>query len=335
MRALLPRLALLAASLSLMLIVLEVALRIAVGPPVIWIYPQEHYLEDAELGYRLAPNQRAFVHDSVFETNSQGIRAAEIAPAPAPGTRRLLALGDSQTAGDGLELADTWPAQLSRHLESVDSRDWEVLNGGLSGASTWHYARLLRRLADVYQIDGVVVALYVNDVTPDPETPPVNVVTNTPAHRVVYVLKRSALFTALWRARTPILNAFRPSVDFDRETRILTGEHDPLLEQGWQAVETNLREIRDFTRSRGLSTWLLLLPRRDQVDGSQPGNAYNNRGREIADRLGLPIIDVLGPLLDGYQRDGRKLFIPWDGHNSKIANRVIAQELADTILKDR
>jgi len=210
-----------------------------------------------------------------------------------------------------------------------------VLNGGLSGASPWHYVRLLRRLTEIYEIDGVVVALYVNDVTPDAATPRVNVVTNTPAHRIVYQLKRSAVFTAIWRARGSVMNALRPSPDFERETRIITGERDDLLEQGWHDVEGSLRKIRDFTRKRGLSVWLLLLPRRDQVDGSQPGRGYNRRASEIAKRLGLPIVDVLGAMIDAYEREGEKLFIPWDGHNSSIANRVIARELATAILPDR
>lgn len=336
MKELLLKLALLAVSVFLVLIVGEVVLRLRLGPPVVWVYPQEHYVEDAELGYRLAPNQSAFTHDKVFETNSHGIRAPEVPRERRAGVRRLLALGDSQTAGDGLALADTWPAQLATRLCNVDRfSDWEVLNGGLSGANPWHYARLFRRLTDIYDFDGLVVALYVNDVTPDFATPRVNVTTNTPAHRIIYRLKRSALFTAIWRARIPVMRALRPSAAFDRETRIITGEHDDLLERGWQDVEASLREIRDFARERGISVWLLVLPRRDQVDGSQTSRAFNRRGSRIAERLGIPVVDVLGPMIGAYEQEGHKLFIPWDGHNSPVANRVIARVLADAILSDQ
>lgn len=336
MRELLLKLALLAVSLLLVMIAGEVALRIRVGPPVIWLYPQERYLDDQELGYRLAPNQKAFTHDKVFETNSHGIRGPEVPREPRPGVRRLLALGDSQTAGDGLELSGTWPAQLATRLEVIDqSSAWEVLNAGLSGASPWHYVRLLRRLADSYDFDGVVVALYVNDVTPDPATPEAYVVTNTPAHRIIYLLKRSALFTAIWQARRPLMNALRPTGNIERETRIITGEHDELLERGWRDVEGSLREIRDFAREHGMKVWLLVLPRRDQVDGSQLGRSYDERASEIAKRLGIPCVDVLGAMIDAYQTEGKRLFIPWDGHNTAVANRVIARALAPVIAAGR
>ncbi len=329
------RLAALGLSLTMVVAIGELAIRSLVGPPIVWKYPQEHYARDAEIGHRLVANQTAYTHSELFTTNSLGIRAAEVDARTHRSQRRILALGDSQTAGDGLPLEDTWPAQLEAALNTGTGGDeWQVLNAGLPGSEPWQHAILLRRLADHYQLDGVLLALYVNDVAPRPTTVDAYVVTNTLAHRIGYILKRSALFTALWRARHSVWQWLSPNTEFDRELGILTGEPDPLIEQGWRDVEISLRQIRDFCRERDIFFRLLVLPRRDQVCGGVPETIYNQRSFAIAESLGLGPIDLLEPLQRAYANHGQKLFITWDGHNSAIANQVIAAQVAAELLAD-
>ena len=189
--------------------------------------------------------------------------------------------------------------------------------------------------AEVYAFDGVAIALYVNDVTPRPKNPGVYVVTNTLSRRIGYVLKRSAVFTAIWRARRQLTAALALGNSSDLERRILTGEDHPMLELGWRDLETSLQEIRDFTKKRRMGLWLIVLPRRDQVAGGEAGRAYNRRNAEIAERLGIPYIDVLDSLVAEYASVGQRLFIAWDGHNSAMANRVISHQLAKRILSTR
>jgi hypothetical protein len=42
---------------------------------------------------------------------------------------------------------------------------------------------------------------------------------------------------------------------------------------------------------------------------------------------------MLEPLQEAYDEYGKALFIPWDGHNSKLANKIVARSLADSLLK--
>ena len=44
-----------------------------------------------------------------------------------PRGTRVLALGDSLTAGNGVSPAEAWPALLATHT------GWEIVNGGVSG----------------------------------------------------------------------------------------------------------------------------------------------------------------------------------------------------------
>lgn len=86
--------------------------------------------------------------------------AASGAPARAE-TVRILALGDSLTAGYGLDLADTFPVQLEDALRA-DGLDVAVINAGVSGdTSAGGLARLGWALADRPHM--AIVALGGND----------------------------------------------------------------------------------------------------------------------------------------------------------------------------
>src|SRR5690349_10583986 len=96
--------AVLAITLGLILALLEVGLRLfapQIVPPITGLFTA-----DPATAYRLAPGARVpfrFAEGSTtFAVNSQGLRADhEIGP-PAPGTTRLLNLGDSFTFGMGV-----------------------------------------------------------------------------------------------------------------------------------------------------------------------------------------------------------------------------------------
>ena len=75
----------------------------------------------------------------------RGALAAVLAVALAHGTCRaqaaaadeglIVALGDSLTAGQGLDERDAWPAQLERRLRAAGLR-WKVINAGISGETS-------------------------------------------------------------------------------------------------------------------------------------------------------------------------------------------------------
>jgi acyl-CoA thioesterase I len=83
------------------------------------------------------------------------------APAPASNRPRIVALGDSLTAGLGLAAGDAYPAVLQRRL-TEQGLDYEVINAGVSGDTS---AGGLRRLDWALQGDVriLIVALGGND----------------------------------------------------------------------------------------------------------------------------------------------------------------------------
>lgn len=76
-------------------------------------------------------------------------------------TKTILALGDSLTAGLGLDPAKAFPARLEAELKAT-GQDVVIMNAGVSGDTTAQAAaRLEWALTD--EVDAVIVALGAND----------------------------------------------------------------------------------------------------------------------------------------------------------------------------
>jgi lysophospholipase L1-like esterase len=325
---------LLCASLLVTFGILEASLRLLYPPPIRFRYPQESYDVDREVGPVLRPRQTAFTIDRVVRTNTLGLRDHEITPEPAPGTLRVLALGDSQTFGNGLDLEETWPKQLERALPATPSRRWEVVNAGVPGTDTWQHEIFLNRLLDTTHPHAVVLALYVNDVVPrhDPLAVDADARTNTWQKRVAYAVRRSAIVTWLfYRVYMPVRGRWTQQAG-SVEDHVLTGRRDPRAERGWEQVERSLTAIKARCDAHGVALVVAVLPRRDQVAGTQPGRAYTERALAVARAHGIDAIDLLPDLTAAHRVHGAELFVPWDGHNSAAANRVIAAALAPRVV---
>lgn len=315
-----------AGSLITATILAEIVLRFLLPAPITWRFPQEEYRFDAEIGHWLESNQTSFTHDKEVTTNSQGLRDSEYDKLPPPGIRRILALGDSQTFGNGLAQADTWPAQLERKLGD----GYQVLNGGLPASDTWQHEIILRRLMDIYHPDAVILAFYINDVVTKPNTIRFSQRSdrNSPSARLIYILKQSALLMSARAAFEALRQSISPSEGFILQNKLVRGESNPEIDRRWAQVEQSLMDMRRITEERGVEFVVVSLPRRDQVDGRMPAEQYNQRLESVVTETGTRFINMLDPLRSAYTKYGRQLFIPWDGHNSKIANEVIAREIA-------
>lgn len=98
------------------------------------------------------------------------LMAVTLAPAQAQPVR-ILAFGDSLTAGAGIAAEDSLPAQLKRRL-SADGFDVEVVQGGVSGDTTTTGLARLDYMLSAGPFDIAVVELGANDMLNghDPKT---------------------------------------------------------------------------------------------------------------------------------------------------------------------
>jgi len=152
---------------AVLLVCLEVATRMLWhgGPPLKEKDPVigERYLPRFS-GEVYVEEARRKVH---LQFNRDGFRGPDRPREKAPGVHRVALLGDSFVAAMAMDLDDTLAIRLERLLQERDPGGrWEVLNFGISGASTGTELALWRGLVRAYTPDIVICAFFTgNDLT--------------------------------------------------------------------------------------------------------------------------------------------------------------------------
>ena len=88
----------------------------------------------------------------------QGFGSASVAD----NDSKLLVVGDSLSAGFGLELADTWVALLESKLKE-EGYGYKVVNASISGDTTGNGLRRFSRALNIHQPEIVIIELGGND----------------------------------------------------------------------------------------------------------------------------------------------------------------------------
>ena len=123
------------------------------------------FLSDPVRGQRLAANYDGWFAGVPARTNSLGFRDTREYPlAKAPGTFRILVLGDSVTFGHGALYEASYPYLLEQRLrEWQPGVTWEVWNLGVPGYNTAQELAYLREVGGRYAPDLVIVGVFLND----------------------------------------------------------------------------------------------------------------------------------------------------------------------------
>ena len=258
-----------------------------------------------------------------YRTNDQGLRDRD-RPAKAPGTKRVLVMGDSYTWGYAIAEEEAYPQVAERLLAERGRPDIEVINGGIPDYNSRQERQLLEKLMRVYQPDAVFLAYVVNDAEPSTAlpTPPEEAYRHSRSWFLTEVAER--LNRRLFRRR------LLPSAKDDTASNYLEGfEQDSVK---WKDSREAIREMRDLCAAAGNPFAVLMMPDFTQAFDERYGlskihNAVAAWGRELS----IPVFDVLN-LFRG--EDHTKWLVPWDGHPNADAHRRIAAFLADRILEE-
>ena len=105
-----------------------------------------------------------------YRTNGHGLRDRD-RPAKAPGTKRVLVIGDSYTWGYAVAEEEAYPQVAERLLAQRGRPDIEVINGGIPDYNSRQERQLLEQLIAIYQPDAVFLAYVVNDAEPSTAMP--------------------------------------------------------------------------------------------------------------------------------------------------------------------
>src|SRR5215203_732744 len=362
LRRVAARLLLLGISAFLGLLAAELAVRLSRPQPVM-VVSRGLYEPDPPRRYRLQPGFTGSLTNRVeFDTkvsiNQAGLRGPEVG-AKAPGTLRLLALGDSFTFGVGAQARETYPARLEEILRSRGVRA-EVLNAGAPGFSVPDETAWFQRWGRPLEPDMILLAVFVGNDLQDaaPGGPKVVVADGALLvegekgrslsrwlyyHSHLYVLlKSSALGGPLRR----LLGLPEPL-----ETRQLRSEMElyakgrpsKIAVEGGAATE---KAVAGLVESAGGARILaVIIPSLVQVDatrwqaslkrfGLEPRSYDSDQPtrlfREIFARHGVPALDLTRPFTQAIRR-GEEIYYPIDQHLTPAGYRLMAQAVADSL----
>jgi hypothetical protein len=266
-------------------------------------------ITDPVVHHRFRPNAVKKVSGSWYRTNALGLRDHEYPERPAPGTYRILMLGDSFTEGFRLAFEDTVAKRVERGLNDGRCRGrYDVVNAGIGSYSPILEYLLFTQLADQLHPHMVVQNFDMTDVHDDFIRGRVAVfdgdglpvaVPNDPRAEAALLLppvaRPDTAFGALERRlnRLALYQTLRRSVIGERllgpvrltpeqlAERGLAGnvQYDvvaivrdgehPGLAEAWRATERYLLATRDLARRRGMAYVLVAYPHPYQVTATE------------------------------------------------------------------
>ena len=99
-----------------------------------------------------------------LDYNSYGFRGSEFEEPKPDNTFRIIAIGGSTTFGSGVEDEFTWPSQLQKKLDGLDSeKNIEVINAGIAGSTSFQNYKQIKNKLTSFEPDLFIIFEGAND----------------------------------------------------------------------------------------------------------------------------------------------------------------------------
>ncbi len=301
-----------------------------------------------------------FGHEASF--NSEGMRDREHELEKAAGTYRVLVLGDSFMEAMQVPFEASLPSLVERGLSERTGRPVEVINGGTSGWGTDDQLRYYTQYAAKWKPDLILVAMTLhNDISDnlredwhrmedgalvEQHREPKSYWAYKKIQLKAFIATRFQTYT-LWRK----VRHRREIRDTGRELNqhIVDLFHEPPSEKLARGFEMTEKLLGKLQAVAGPDTRvaLLLLPLHVQltdsaftefVDRAQVAPTAMQLDRpqrvmtEAAQRLGIPVIDLLPRFRAWSATRQEPLYIDWDGHWNQAGHRLASEVSAEGIV---
>ncbi len=125
-----------------------------------------YYEPDPYTGFRHKPLAAGkYLNGVKAVANSRGMRDDEVAIPKPGGVFRIMAIGDSFTAGANVEQDEAYPQVLERLLNVAGDRGrrYEVINTGTGGWAPFQYAQFVEHYAGAFDPDLLLVGFFVGN----------------------------------------------------------------------------------------------------------------------------------------------------------------------------
>lgn len=322
-----PKLILALVSLAVVSGAAEIAVRLINPPP--------HVLHHVNIaGYRLSSNPvrkyeytpgrfatgaGGFDDHSNFIINRTGFRDHEFDQVKPAHTFRIIALGDSVTAGNGIEdYTKTYPKLLESFLNrGTSNHAVEVYNMGVGGYHMLQEIETLREAGLRFapdlvtigfvindfdeSVDGGVYANLMNQVGREEQQVLSDTLNRSPWRIRNHLLSKSRLFFFMYYRIRGLHSAFRGHV-FNYQRDVLKTRNP---------VESGLELLSRLQQERGFKSVIFLIPAFDWRNGEYKYTAIHDRLKQAAARYPeFVVIDLLPEFIainkngEGYTYDG-------------------------------
>ena len=311
-------------------------------------------------GMRLRANTRAVIEnhrlgglDVEIQTNSLGYRNRELGPKERP---RILFLGDSITVQDYLPEQQTIVRRVEA-LSAATDEPLETVNAGVGAVGLATELAILQETGFATDPDAIALNWYLNDVQASAGVELVEPEGLLAQSRLAELLlasiaglepnrRRSDLSTippeidAQWRAELEARLPSRPgnvATDpraFNQRVKDLVFDWGSAWADGaWTRMTPLFVEMKRQADLRGLPLFIVAFPVREQVVATRVRDYPQRRLREIADALGVPMLDLLPILRQKYRREHRPLYFDWC-HPSPLGSEVIAAAILEFLQRE-
>ncbi|MCU7919611.1 MAG: hypothetical protein KZQ95_14825 [Candidatus Thiodiazotropha sp. (ex Epidulcina cf. delphinae)] len=274
--------------------------------------------------------------------NHLGYRGRDFPLKKANGIVRILLVGDSYVFGEFVQENETLPAQLEHFLQARCG-GIQVINAGLLGGTIIGESRLIERGLEL-EPDLVVLVFHENDIEDLYSPLWLGLARNRAAKSRfpiswLYPLVRN---TAIWNFAMQISGKLRAvrAAQATRKSKPDATEGAVVSAHSFDSVdfrkryENELRHLRDFLKVRDVAFTFVTYPGHNAVNGSERHSDSVQWAVDIAAKLGIPTINLLGYLRNN--RDpGAAYLLPWDGHPSAKGHSVAATAVMEHLLEQK
>jgi len=311
----------------------------------------ELLVEYTARGRRMVPNADVVIHthylsslDVDIKTNSLGLRDPERSERPAPGTDRIIILGDSIIVQDYLPSDSTLVRMVERSLSSSGGSNVEIINAALSNLGIDEEYQLLADIIDKTNPTAVLLSFYLNDSRPawgfsgeignkkgwfrkhsiviDTIVRELEVRKWLDKSKVDRFAWKSLLDTTPWTTDPQAFRALAAAAPFDWGSA--------WNEESWTTVERGFKKIQELTRDHGARLGVVIMPVKYQVVADFKDDEPQKHAGEILSKLGIPYLSLLD--LEREHRN-EEIFYDWC-HPNERGNEIIAPAIEEFITKN-
>ncbi len=264
------------------------------------------------------------------------MRPGQFRPKPM-GKIRLIAIGDSFTYCHGLKAGHPWPAQLEKLLNAGGGDRFEVLNYGVSGADLIWIANLFHERLLALRPDAVIYGWYLNDPVRSAElTETYRKLTEEESNDTIGLADR---YMSLGWQR--VSGPQRWSAIYDLASEVLDGlgavndneqwlrdMYGPTNAKGWAKSQELLARMAEACRAKGVVMHLVIWPMLfADLGPDYPLVDAHEAITEACRKAGIACVDLRESLKTHPTES--LILLRRDPHPSRLACRVAAETLRD------